>query len=130
MKRYIKCYKLQPVKVKKYHIIDLDVDIIVEETTRKEILSYLDEYLDNLESGYDMSDYAFYILYSNGDSVSIVENDYNDTYKIKRQNIVSMVFDNPETSMTFGPYSINDSGVVTPSFEMEIDDNIELVGEK
>lgn len=125
MKRY-----LQPVKRKTYLIKDLACEVLVEETTRKEILSYLDEYLENLEAGYDMSDFAFHILYSNGNALSIVDNDDTDARLIKRQNIVSMVFDNPSTSMTFGPYSINDSGVVTPSTEMYIDDNIELIGEE
>lgn len=120
MKRYV----LQPRKVKTYLIKDLDCEIIVEETTRKEILSYLDEYLENLEDGYDMSDFAFHILYTNGNAVSIVDNDDTDAHQIRRQNILSMVYDNPSTSMTFGPYSINEYGVVTPSTEMSIDPNI------
>lgn len=124
MKKYIKSAGLQPVKLRKYHIIDLDCDIEVEETTRKEILSYLDEYLENLEYGYDMSDFAFHILYTNGNTVSIVDNDYTDAHQIRRQNILSMVYDNPSTSMTFGPYSINEYGVVTPSTQMSIDPNI------
>jgi len=126
MKRYVN----QPYKRKTYHIKDLDCDMLVEETTRKEILSYLDEYLENLGYGYDMSDFAFHILYTDGNAVSIVDNDDTDAYKIKRQNIQSIVYDNPSTSMTFGPYSINEYGVVTPSTEMYIDENIELVGEE
>lgn len=124
MKRYIN----QPVKRKIYLIEDLNCEIIVEETTRKEILSYLDEYIENIEAGYDMSDFAFHVLYTDGTAVSIVDNDDTDAYQLRRQNIVSMVYDNPNTSMTFGPYAINGSGVVTPSYEMYIDDNIELVG--
>lgn len=123
MKRYF----LQPRKVKTYLIKDLDCELVVEETTRKEILSYIDEYVENLELGNDMSDYAFHILYSDGSSISIVDNDYIDTYKVKRQNIISAVFDNPCTSMVFGPYAINAYGVVTPSVNMEIDENIEEV---
>ena len=126
MKRYVSA-GLQPVKVHKYHIIDLDCEIIVEETTRKEILSYLDEYLENLEYGYDMSDFAFHILYTNGKAISIVDNDDTDAHQIRRQNILSMVYDNPSTSMTFGPYAINEYGVVTPSDKMYIDPNIEEV---
>ena len=70
-----------------------------------------------------MSDFAFHILYTNGNTVSIVDNDAN-ARQIRRQNILSMVYDNPSTSMTFGPYAINEYGVVTPSDKMSIDPNI------
>ena len=122
MKRYVR----QKVKTKIYRIKDEDFELIVEETTRKELLSYLDEYLENLESGFDMSDFAFHILYNTGDTVSIIDTDY-DGQPIRRQNILSMVYDNPCTSITYGPYAINAYGVVTPSVNMEIDDNIEEV---
>lgn len=122
MKRYVN----QKVKTKIYLIKDIDCELIVEETTRKELLSYLDEYLENLESGFDMSDFAFHILYNTGDTISIVDNDY-DGQPIRRQNILSMVYDNPNTSVTYGSYTINAYGVVTPSTNMEIDDNIEEV---
>lgn len=122
MKRYVR----QKVKTKIYLIKDIDEEVIVEETTRKELLSYLDEYLENLESGFDMSDFAFHILYNTGDTVSIVDTDY-DGQPIRRQNILSMVYYNPSTSITYGPYAINAYGVVTPSVNMEIDDNIEEV---
>jgi hypothetical protein len=122
MKRYVN----QKVKTKIYLIKDIDCEIIVEETTRKELLSYLDEYIENLESGFDMSDFAFHILYNTGDTVSIVDNDY-DGQPIRRQNILSMVYDNPSTSITYGAYAINAYGVVTPSVNMEIDENIEEV---
>ena len=36
-----------------------------------------------------------------------------------------MVYDNPSTSVTYGLYAINAYGVVTPSANMEIDENIE-----
>jgi hypothetical protein len=42
MKRYVFA-KLQPFKIRKYHIIDLDCDIEVEEVTRKEILGWLND---------------------------------------------------------------------------------------
>ena len=73
MKRYVN----QKVKRKIYLIKDMDCELIVEETTRKELLSYLDEYLENLESGFDMSDFAFHILYNTGDTVSIIDTDYD-----------------------------------------------------
>ena len=122
----MKGYVRQKVKTKIYLIKDIDEEVIVEETTRKELLSYLDEYLENLESGFDMSDFAFHILYNTGDTVSIVDTDY-DGQPIRRQNILSMGYYNPSTSITYGPYAINAYGVVTPSVNMEIDDNIEEV---
>ena len=127
MKKYIRTSKLQPYNRKTYHIKDIDTDIIVEETTRKEVLGYLEEYLDNLPyDWFDPSDEVFHILYSNGSFDSIDQN--YDGHKIAKTGIVAMVYDNPSTSITFGPYEINAYGVVTPAFDTEIDPNIELVG--
>lgn len=127
MKRYIKAVGLQPVKHRKYHIIDLDHNIFVEETTRKEVLSWLDEFLENLQyDWYQDDDTSFAILYSDGSSDFITQSDY-DGHRIKRTGIFSMVYSNPENCVVFGPYEINQYGVVTPAFEMHIDDNIERV---
>ena len=125
MKRYVQ----QPYKHKTYHIIDIDTDIIVEETTRKEVFSYIDEYLENLQyDWFDPSDDAFHILYSDGTYDDIDQN--YDGHRIRKQNIVSMVYDNPCTSIVYGPYEINYYGVVTPSTVTDIDEsNIELVGQ-
>ena len=119
MKRYVP----QPIKRKTYHIIDLDIDIVVEETTRKEIFSWLDEYLENFQySWFNPSDDVFHILYSDGSSDSIDQN--YDGHHVRKQNIISMVYDNASTSIVFGPYEINYYGVVTPAFETDIDPNI------
>lgn len=125
MKRYVR----QPYKHKTYHIIDIDMDIIVEETTRKEVFSYIDEYLENLQyDWFDPSDDAFHILYADGTYDDIDQN--YDGHRIRKQNIVSMVYDNPGTSVVYGPYEINYYGVVTPSTVTDIDEsNIELVGQ-
>lgn len=111
------------MKSRHFLITDIDEKMIVEETTRKDILGYIDEHLENIEYGNDMSDYAFRILYKDGSTDEVSGNDY-DGHKIKRINILSIVVDNPYTSMTYGNYRINQYGVVNPSNEMEIDNNI------
>ena len=76
------------MKSRHFLITDIDEKMIVEETTRKDILGYIDEHLEN------------------------------------RINILSIVVDNPCTSITYGNYRINQYGVVNPSSEMKIDNNI------
>ena len=46
--------------IRTFLIKDIDYKIVVEPSTRKEILSYLDEYLENLE-------YDFFDLLASGD---------------------------------------------------------------
>lgn len=111
------------MKSRHFVIMDIDEKMIVEETTRKDIFGYIDEHLENIEYGNDMSDYAFRILYKDGSTDEVSGNDY-DGHKIKRINILSIVVDNPSTSITYGNYRINQYGVVNPSSEMEIDNNI------
>lgn len=125
MKRYVFA-KLQPFKIRKYHIIDLDCDIEVEEVTRKEILGWLNDFLENLQYDWFVSDDVFMILYSDGKEEYISQDTY-DGHPIRKIGIVSMVYSNPEDDVVFGPYSINDCGVVTPSVFMNIDDNIQEV---
>ena len=111
----------------KFRIIDLDCEMIVERTTRKEILSYLNEYVENLQyDWFDGSDETFNILYNDG-TYDFINEEY-DGHKIRKQNISSIVFDNPCTSMVFGNIEINEYGVVTPSFEELINtENIEMI---
>lgn len=111
------------MKPRHFLIADIDEKIIVEETTRKDILEYMDEHLENIEHGNDMSDYAFHILYKDGSTDGVSGNDY-DGHKIKRINILSIVVNNPCTSIAYGNYRINKYGVVNPSSKMEIDNNI------
>lgn len=111
---------------KEYLIKDIDCTILVEFLPRKELLGYIDEHIENIEYGFDMEDFAFSILYKDGSEDSVVGNDY-DGHKIKRQNIESIVIDNPASSMVYGNYEINEYGVVTTAFETIIDSNIEEV---
>lgn len=97
---------------RRFHIIDIDCTILVEITTRKELLSYLEEYTENFEyDWFDGSDTQFTLLYKDG-SYDVVNEEY-DGHKIKKQNILSIVYDNPETSMVYGNFEINEYGVVT-----------------
>lgn len=111
------------MKRRAFLITDINEQMAVEEITRKDALSHIDEYLENIGCNNDMSDYAFYILYKNGNIDYVAGNGY-DGHKIARINIESIVIDNPCTPMVYGNYSINQYGVVNPSSEMEIDNNI------
>ena len=111
------------MKIRTFLINDINEQMVVEEITRKDALSYIDEHLENIGYNNDMSDYAFCILYKNGNIDCVVGNDY-DSHKITRINIESIVIDNPCTSMVYGNYKINQYGVVNPAFEMQIDSNI------
>ena len=114
------------MKTKTFLIKDIDCEMLVEETTRKEILDYMEEYIENLSyDWFDGSDSGFSILYKDGSSDSVGV-DY-DGHKIRKINIQSIVYDNPCSSMVFGHYSINEYGVVSPDFETMIDSNIEEV---
>lgn len=111
------------MKRREFLINDINTKMTIEEISRKDALDYIDEHLENIEYGSDMDDYAFRILYKDRSEDSVVGNDY-DGHKIKRINIVSIVVDNPCTSMVFGNYEINQYGVVNPSIENFIDENI------
>ena len=84
-------------------ISDINEKMLVVETTRKDILGYIDEHLENIEYRYDMCDYSFRILYKDGSIDNVSGNDY-DGHKIKRINILSVVVDNPCNSVTYGNY--------------------------
>lgn len=116
--------KIAPYKIRRFLIKDIDVMMTVEVTTRKEVLSYLDQYLENFQyEYYDPSLDCFRIFYKDG-TMEYVDENY-DGHKIKRQHIAAIVYDNPEDSIVFGNFEINDCGVVSPLFEEQIaDDNI------
>lgn len=110
-----------------YRIIDIDCDVIIENVTRKEALSWLDEFIENYEFDWcDLSDDSYEILYNDG-SRDYINEDY-DGHKIKRVNIASIVFNNAETAIVYGGYEINEYGVVSASFEKLIAcENIEKI---
>ena len=113
-------------KKRRFKIIDIDCESIVEIVkTQKEVLSWMDEYLENL--GYDWfkaSDDSFEILYKDGTEDFI--NEEYDGHKIRRNNIASIVYNNACTAIVYGGFTVNEYGVVTASEGSEIaEDNIE-----
>ena len=114
------------MKTRTFLIKNIDCEMIVEETTRKEVLEWMDDYIENsVYDWFDGSDQAFLILYKDGTSDFI--NEEYDGHKVRRTNIASIIYDNPCTSMVFGNYEINEYGVVTTSFEMNINEGIEEI---
>ena len=116
------------IKRRAFNIIDIDCITIVEvSSNKKEIFSWMDEHIENMMGGWDYADDDSYeILYNDG-TYDYVDCCY-DGHKIKRNNIKSMVFNNAETSIVFGPFEINEYGVVTVSEEEKISkENIEEV---
>lgn len=111
-------------KVRRFLIQDIDCVMTIEVTTRKELLSCLDGYLDIFKCQYhDASLEVFRILYKDG-TFDYIDEDY-DGHKINRQHIAAIVYDNPEDSIVFGNFEINDCGVVSPAFKEKVaDDNI------
>ena len=55
-----------------------------------------------------------------GEEVKHCINEDYDGHKIRRQNIASIVYDNPCTSIVYGNFAINEYGVVTTAFEEDI----------
>lgn len=102
-------------------IQDIDCRAEVQVVSRKEALSYVDEYLENFPyEWFDRSWASTCILYKDG-SYDYIDEDY-DGHKIKRQNIASIVFNNECDSIVYGKFEINEYGVVTTSFEEIIAD--------
>jgi D-hexose-6-phosphate mutarotase len=115
------------MKDRYFHVKDIDCTITVEYLTRKEMLSWLDEYAENVKSGFGcVSDESYEILYKDG-TTDFIDESY-DGHKIRRQNIASIVNCNPSTYMVFGHFEMNEYGVAGAAFTDEIDDtNIEEV---
>ena len=111
-----------------FYVKDVDCTICVEYgKSKRDVMDYIDEMIENLQyDGYDYRDDAFSILYEDG-SEDYIDNMY-DGHKIKKQHIASIVYSNPCTYLVVGNISINEWGVVSPSFEEEIaDTNIKEV---
>lgn len=108
-------------KDRRFLVKDIDTEILVEVVNRKEVFDWLDEYLENLPyDWFDGSDNCFHILYKDG-TYDYINEEY-DGHKIRKQNIVSIVYDNPCTSIVYGNFEVNEYGVVTTAFEEKIAD--------
>ena len=104
-----------------YNLID-EYIITIYQTTRKDLLGYIDEFIENLEYGYDMSDFSYSILYDNGDNVFLSE-DWYEGEKLRRTHIVSIVGTNPEEDVVFGSFELSDEGQVYVDSQEKISDN-------
>lgn len=98
-------------EIKKHYIADVDCTIEVEIMSKaKDVLDWMDEYIENLQyDWFDSSDDSFEILYKDG-TIEYVDSEY-DGHKIKRQNIKSIVYNNPEDYIVYGEYEMNEFGV-------------------
>lgn len=109
---------------KVYYIEDIESEMYIEEVDRKTLVDIAAEreqdYKDGFFQQHDFSDDTIYILYKDG-TFDCINEEY-DGHHIKRQNIVSILNDNGETDMVWGPYEINEWGVVTVNDEMKISD--------
>lgn len=108
------------LKTRTFKIVDIDCESIIEVSpTRKEVFEWMEEYIDNLQyDWFDGSDDSFAILYDDGTEDYI--NEEYDGHKIRKQHIVSMVYNNACTAIVYGGFAINEYGVVTTSREVVI----------
>ena len=71
---------------KTFLIQDIDCEMIVEEVPRKEVLDWLNDYIENsVFDWFDGSDQAFSILYKDG-TTDFINEEY-DGHKVRRTNI-------------------------------------------
>lgn len=98
-------------EIREFHIADVDCTIEIEVmSAKKDIFDWLDQYIDNLQyDWFDPTDESFEILYKDG-TTEFVDSFY-DGHKIRRQNIKSMLYNNPCTYMVYGNYKVNEYGV-------------------
>lgn len=107
------------MKTRHFHIKDIDCTIKVEFGTRKEILGWLDDYTENFQyDWFNPCDDSLSILYDDGKE-EIIDQFY-DGHKIRRQHIISMVYNNPESYIVYGNFEMNEHGVVTTSVTEKI----------
>lgn len=116
---YKKIERKRIMKRRIFKILDIGCEISVVETTRKEVLSLMDNLIENIAENLDVSDEKVSILYKDGSYDYIDES--HDGHKIRRQNIRSIIYEDSGESFIYGPYAINEYGVVTVSDRMNID---------
>ena len=98
-----------------FYLIDIDSTITVEYgKNKKDVLSWLDEFIDNLPYDWFYSDDTFQILYKDG-TTDYIDIGY-DGHKIRRQHIESIVYSNDCTYIVYGNIEMNECGVVYPAF--------------
>lgn len=117
-----------------FYIQDIDSVVTVDLMTRKEILSWLDSYIDGIKTAKEDSEYARYfcaddesfdILYKDG-SEDYIDSSY-DGHHIKRQNIESIVYSNPCSYGVFGHFNMNEYGCAYATAEDEINEELKEI---
>jgi len=105
-------------KNRNFRIIDLDCDVTVEFATRKWLFECIEDYIESLGYGYDMSDAAYEILYKDG-TIDYINEEY-DGHKIRKTNIASIIEHNPCTDVVYGNFEMNEYGATVTAFETTI----------
>lgn len=96
-------------RIDTYNIEGITIEVEIA-TTRKDVLDYLDEYIENFENEwFDPTDESFEIIYKDG-STEYINSDY-EGQKIRRNNIKSMLYNNPCDYIVYGEYEMNEYGV-------------------
>ena len=103
------------VKERIFRIEDIDAEAMVEVVNRqKDIFDFLDDYMDNFnEDFFCAEDDSFEILYKDG-KTEYISSDW-DGHKVRRNNILSMVYNNACTAVVYGNFEINEYGIVYAS---------------
>lgn len=122
---------MQGRAVRKFQIPGILECIYVEKATRKELLRQMDDYIEVITSEVNsdpvwanaLYDDSYVILYEDGIEECISAVDY-DGHSVKRQHIVSIVYENPSTYMVYGNIRVSEDGIVYPSAEELIADCI------
>lgn len=109
---------------RKFIIPSIDCTSVVEFETRKNLLDYLDCFIENLQQGFKPEEY-YDMLYDDG-TEDRIDQEY-DGHKIRRQHIVSMVYNNEMTSCVYGNFEINEWGSVYPSIETIISEKLKEI---
>ena len=118
------------IKERIFRIEDIDAEVMVEVVNRqKDIFDCLDDYMDNFnEDFFCTEDDSFEILYKNG-KTDYISSDW-DGHKVRRNSILSMVYNNACTAVVYGNFEINEYGVVYASeSEVIADENITEITE-
>ena len=109
---------------REFIIPSINCTSVVEFDTRKNLLDYMECFIENLKQGFKPEEY-YDILYSDG-TEDRIDQEY-DGHKIRRQHIVSMVYNNVITSCVYGNFEINECGSVYPAIQTIISEKLKEV---
>ncbi len=96
-------------RIDTYNIEGTTIEVEIM-TTRKDVLDWLDQYIENLDDEqFDATDESFEIIYKDG-TTEYIGSDYEGE-KIRRNNIKSILYNNPCDYIVYGEYEMNEYGV-------------------